>query len=416
MEYGIDAEKEALQSLVRSCLLELNKLKFDLTQLEVEKANDNSASRIRELEQDIVDKEKEVSVIKFKTEEEVNQLKSQLEEKDLLIKNQEDRIYELDYVNNSLDEIKTYFAEQLREYKKNELSEVNERLNESYKSIAEKDAQINNLSRTIDDYKIQVIKLENDAGAQQEIMELEKQIEFKNREIQQKENEITAIDNQFNLLKEQSIPKQDYENLKAQFENEIAAMDNQFKDLKEQSIPKQDYENLQAQFESEISAMDSEITLLKERSIPKEDYDDLKLLLENEVAAMDREINALKENSIPREEYVSLQNYLESEISVRESELKYLKEQSVPKADYVNLQNQLQNEIIAKDNELRYLKEQTVSREEFINLQNELIRKNDKIKRLEEINAFFNELQEEQDSYETIEMTPPFKLEKKQHR
>ena len=385
MEYGIDSEKEALQSLVRSCLLELNKLKFDLTQLEVEKANDNSASRIQELEQDIVDKEKEVSVIKFKTEEEVNQLKSQLEEKDLLIKNQEDRIYELDYVNNSLDEIKTYFAEQLKEYKKNELSEVNERLNESYKSMAEKDAQINSLSRTIDDYKIQIIKLENDAGAQQEIMELEKQIEFKNRELQQKDNEITAIDNQLNLLKEQSIPKQDYE-------------------------------NLQAQFESEMAAMDNEITLLKERSIPKEDYDNLKKLLENEVASMDSEINALKENSIPREEYVSLQNYLESEISVRESELKYLKEQSVPKADYVNLQNQLQNEITTKDNELKYLKEQTVSREEFINLQNELIRKNDKIKRLEEINTFFNELQEEQDSYETIETTPPFKLEKKQHR
>ncbi len=385
MEYGIDSEKEALQSLVRSCLLELNKLKFDLTQLEVEKANDNSASRIQELEQDIVDKEKEVSVIKFKTEEEVNQLKSQLEEKDLLIKNQEDRIYELDYVNNSLDEIKTYFAEQLKDYKKNELSEVNERLNESYKSMAEKDAQINSLSRTIDDYKIQIIKLENDAGAQQEIMELEKQIEFKNRELQQKDNEITAIDNQLNLLKEQSIPKQDYE-------------------------------NLQAQFESEMAAMDNEITLLKERSIPKEDYDNLKKLLENEVASMDSEINALKENSIPREEYVSLQNYLESEISVRESELKYLKEQSVPKADYINLQNQLQNEITTKDNELKYLKEQTVSREEFINLQNELIRKNDKIKRLEEINTFFNELQEEQDSYETIETTPPFKLEKKQHR
>ena len=385
MEYGIDSEKEALQSLVRSCLLELNKLKFDLTQLEVEKANDNSASRIQELEQDIVDKEKEVSVIKFKTEEEVNQLKSQLEEKDLLIKNQEDRIYELDYVNNSLDEIKTYFAEQLKDYKKNELSEVNERLNESYKSMAEKDAQINSLSRTIDDYKIQIIKLENDAGAQQEIMELEKQIEFKNRELQQKDNEITAIDNQLNLLKEQSIPKQDYE-------------------------------NLQAQFESEMAAMDNEITLLKEKSIPKEDYDNLKKLLENEVASMDSEINALKENSIPREEYVSLQNYLESEISVRESELKYLKEQSVPKADYINLQNQLQNEITTKDNELKYLKEQTVSREEFINLQNELIRKNDKIKRLEEINTFFNELQEEQDSYETIETTPPFKLEKKQHR
>ena len=385
MEYGIGAEKEALQSLVRSCLLELNKLKFDLTQMEVERANDNSASRIQELEQDIVDKEKEVSVIKFKAEEEVSQLKGQLDEKDLLIKNQEDRIYELDYVNNSLDEIKTYFAEQLKDYKKNELAEVNERLNESYKSIAEKEAQINNLSRTIDEYKIQVIKLENDAGAQQEIMELEKQLELKNRELQQKENELTAIDNQLTLLKEQTIPKQDYENLQSQFENEIAAMDN-------------------------------EISTLKEQSIPKQDYMDLKKLLENEVAAMDNEINALKENSIPRDEYISLQNYLESEISVRDSELKYFKEQSVPKSDYVDLQNKLQNEITAKDNELKYLKDQTVSREEFINLQNELIRKNDKIKRLEEINAFFNELQEEQASYETIERTPPFKLEKKQHR
>lgn len=385
MVNGIDAEKETLQSLVRSCLLELNKLKFDLTQLEVEKANDNSASRIRELEQDIVDKEKEVSVIKFKAEEEANQLRNQLNEKDLLIKNQEDRIYELDYVNNSLDEIKTYFAEQLKDYKKNELSEVNDRLNESYKSIAEKDAQINNLSRTIDDYKIQVIKLENDAGAQQEIMELQKQLELKDRELQQKDNEITTIDNEMILLKQQTIPKQDYDNLETQFKNEIAAMDN-------------------------------EISNLKEQSIPKEDYNSLKQLLENEVAAMDNEINSLKENSIPREEYVSLQNYLESEISVRDSELKYLKEQSVPKSDYVDLQNQLQNEINAKDNELKFLKEQTVSREEFINLQNELIRKNDKIKRLEEINAFFNELQEEQESYETIERTPPFKLEKKQHR
>ena len=416
MQNGIDAEKDALQSLVRSCLLELNKLKFDLTQLEVEKANDNSASRIRELEQDIVDKEKEVSVIKFKAEEELNQLRGQLDEKDLLIKNQEDRIYELDYVNNSLDEIKTYFAEQLKDYKRNELSEVNERLNDSYKSIAEKDAQINNLSRTIDDYKIQVIKLENDAGAQQEIMELEKQIEFKNRELQQKDNEITAIDNEMILLRQQTIPKQDYEDLKTKFENEVAALDNEMALLRQETIPKQDYENLKTKFENEVAALDNEITNLKEKSIPKEDYNNIKKLLENEVAAMDTEINNLKENSVPREEYNSLQSYLESEISVRDSELKYLKEQSVPKSDYVNLQNQLQNEITTKDNELKYLKEQTVSREEFINLQNELIRKNDKIKRLEEINAFFNELQEEQDSYETYESTPPFKLEKKQHR
>jgi len=76
----------------------------------------------------------------------------------------------------------------------------------------------------------------------------------------------------------------------------------------------------------------------------------------------------------------------------------------------------LQNELNSKESELKYLKQQTIPREDYINLQNELNRKNDKIKRLEEINTFFNELQEEQEAYDTIERTPPFRLEKKQQR
>ena len=62
------------------------------------------------------------------------------------------------------------------------------------------------------------------------------------------------------------------------------------------------------------------------------------------------------------------------------------------------------------------MREQTVSREDFMRLQHELQRKEDKIKRLEEINNFFNDLQEEQDAYDTQERTPPFRLEKKQGR
>ena len=221
MEIGIDAEKDTLQSLIRSCLLELNQLKYELTELEVERANDNTPQRIKELEQDIVDKEKEVSVIKFKAEDEINLLKKQMEEKDILIKNQEDRIYELDYVNTSLDEIKEYFAEQLRDYKKKELSDVNERLNESYKSIAEKEAQINTLSRTIDEYKIKVLKLENDVESQAQILELEKQIELKNNEIRIKESEIDQINSELDILKQQTIPKDEYISLQTQFESEI---------------------------------------------------------------------------------------------------------------------------------------------------------------------------------------------------
>ncbi len=278
MELGAGIENETLQNLIRDCLLELNRLKFNLTELEISKAKDTTPQKIQELENHILNKEKEVSLIKFKAEDEINLLKKQLEEKDALIKNQEDRIYELDYVNNSLDEIKEYFAEQLRNYKKKELAEVNERLNESFKSIAEKEAQINMLSRTIDDYKIQVIKLENNAEFKSKISNLEREIEYKNNELSEKNNIITAKENEVSLLRESTIPKDNYINLQ------------------------------------------KELSLLRESTIPKEDY---------------------------------------------------------------------------------------------INLQRELSSKDDKIKRLEEINNFFNELQEEQEAYETMDRTPPFRLEKK---
>ena len=278
MELGDGIENETLQNLIRDCLLELNRLKFNLTELEIAKAKDTTPQKIQELENHILNKEKEVSLIKFKAEDEINLLKKQLDEKDALIKNQEDRIYELDYVNNSLDEIKEYFAEQLRDYKKKELAEVNERLNESFKSIAEKEAQINMLSRTIDDYKIQVIKLENNAEFKSKISNLEREIEYKNNELSEKNNIITAKENEVSLLRESTIPKDNYINLQ------------------------------------------KELSLLRESTIPKEDY---------------------------------------------------------------------------------------------INLQRELSSKDDKIKRLEEINNFFNELQEEQEAYETMDRTPPFRLEKK---
>lgn len=278
MELGAGIENETLQNLIRDCLLELNRLKFDLTELEIAKARDTTPQKIQELENHILNKEKEVSLIKFKAEDEISLLKKQLEEKDALIKNQEDRIYELDYVNNSLDEIKEYFAEQLRDYKKKELAEVNERLNESFKSIAEKDAQINTLSRTIDDYKIRVIKLENNAEFKSRISDLERELEYKNNELSEKNNMITAKENEVSLLRESTIPKDNYINLQ------------------------------------------KELSFLRESTIPKEDY---------------------------------------------------------------------------------------------ISLQKELSSRDDKIKRLEEINNFFNELQEEQEAYETMDRTPPFRLEKK---
>ena len=54
MRNGIDIDRDTLQSLLKSCLLELNNLKFDLTKIEVERVKDNSEERIKELEKDII--------------------------------------------------------------------------------------------------------------------------------------------------------------------------------------------------------------------------------------------------------------------------------------------------------------------------------------------------------------------------
>lgn len=239
MELDDGIENETLQNLIRNCLLELNKLKLDLTEFEVAKARDTTPQKIQELENHIVNKEKEVSLIKFKAEDEINLLKKQVEEKDALIKNQEDRIYELDYVNNSLDEIKNYFAEQLKEYKKKELAEVNERLNESFKSIAEKDAKINSLSRIIDDYKIQIIKLENNSEFENRISALERELQYKNNELHEKEEEINSKESELSFLKESTISKDNYVNL----QKDLSI-------LKESTVSKVDYINLQKELDS----------------------------------------------------------------------------------------------------------------------------------------------------------------------
>lgn len=222
MKYSGNIENNTLQSLIKSSLLEVNDLKFRLTTMDFEKAEEDTSGKIQELENLILEKEKEVSLIKFKADEAVDTLKGEIDDKDREIQRKENKIYELNYVNTSLEEIKDYFANQLKEYKEQELSVLNERLNNAYKSIAEKDAQINTLSRQIDEYKIEIVKLENDAESQNKISILENEIELR-------DNQIKEISNRLEMIKEQSVPIEEYYNLR----EEIAKRDNKIKRLEE---------------------------------------------------------------------------------------------------------------------------------------------------------------------------------------
>lgn len=222
MEFGGNAENETLQSLIRSCLLELNNIKLNLTEIDIKDKKEDVSGKINELENLILEKEKEVSLIKFQAEEDANELKQQLAEKDNIIKDKENKIYELNYVSTSLDEIKDYFADQLSDFKEKEVGEVNEKLNDAYRSMAEKDALINTLTRQIDEYKIEIIKLENDVESKNKIMALEKELEIKNKEINDKNNEINSI-------REQTVPKDKYLFLK----EELSKKDNKIRRLEE---------------------------------------------------------------------------------------------------------------------------------------------------------------------------------------
>lgn len=222
MKMGGNIENNTLQSLIKSSLLEVNDLKFDLTAMNYEKTQEDASGKIQELESLVLEKEKEVSLIKFKADEAVDILKEELDEKDREIQRKENKIYELNYVNTSLEEVKDYFANQLKQYKEFELSELNERLNEAYKNIAEKDAYINTLSRQIDEYKIEIIKLENDVESQNKILILEKELEIR-------DNQLKEVNNQLDMVRDQSVPVEEYYNLK----EELTKKDNKIKRLEE---------------------------------------------------------------------------------------------------------------------------------------------------------------------------------------
>ena len=170
MNIDANVENEMLLSLIKASLLELNEVKLNLTESNHHIEIDNADDKIKELESLVLDKEKEVSLIKFKADEAVDILKEEIVEKDKEIQLKENKIYELNYVNTSLEEIKEYFAQQLNNYKNKELSEVNERLNKAYKTLAERDAYINNLTRQIDEFKIEIARLENDVDSQNKIL------------------------------------------------------------------------------------------------------------------------------------------------------------------------------------------------------------------------------------------------------
>lgn len=278
MAFGKDNESEKLQALVKSCLLEINKLKMDLVNVEKEKdllKNDDEINRLNSL--------------LTKKEEKVNELKLTLEKKETiiskntdLISSQNDKIEELKNFKKSFNEIKESLEENLENFKINELNEQDQKLKSSLLDIEEKDKKIKYLSDDIEKEKKDNEELKNKVDSFSLIIE-KKNIRIENLldDIEREKTKHKDLESELETSNS-TIEKKDkkIDNLLDDIENEKNRINNIKTSSKEDIF----------EYQQKIDEKDQQIKLLSENNISKDSY----LKLEHELKLKDEQIKNLE--------------------------------------------------------------------------------------------------------------------------
>ncbi|MCL2687856.1 MAG: hypothetical protein FWE58_04915 [Methanobrevibacter sp.] len=326
-----ESEKEKLQILVKSCLLEINQLKTELIKLKKEKDLLMSDSKVTELENSIKEKEKEIISLSIQLEN----LENSIKEKDNLIETQQSKISELSNFKESFNDIRESLEKDLNNFKTQELSQQNEKLKSALDTIIEKDNEIKSLISEIEDYKEKIVSLEGNISNKDSLLELQKEIDSKENEIQ--------------LLKASAMD----ENVVSSLKSEISNRDKRIAELEE----------LKSSFDGKLKEKDFRINELEEI---KSSFKNIKDSLEKDIGQ--RKNKELKEiNS-------NLQSAL-NEVVKKDKEIKSLVD---------NLDK--------KNNELQKIKDNNISKNEYEVLKKEIQLKDLKIKELEEIKGLFSDL------------------------
>ena len=300
MAFEKNSETEKLQSIVKSCLLEINKLKLDLVKAEKEKNLLNDVNKIKKFESLIKEKEKELDDLKRLLEEK----KEIISNNEILIKTQETKIETLENFADSLADIKKSFEKDLDVFKTNELNEHTKKLKESLTIISKKDAQIKDLLKDIESYKEKVSELEKDLTNKDSILELQKIISSKNTEIKELNNSL-ADESTINSLQDQIIEKD-------RRINELEQIKNSFNDIKsflEKDIEQKKNKELEELKEKVKKSIDN-ITEKNEK---------IKELID-EINEKEKQIKVLTDNSVSKDTYLKLKQ----EIDLKNDKIKRL--------------------------------------------------------------------------------------------
>lgn len=338
MSSGNNNENEKLQNLVKSCLLEINQLKMDLVELEKEKEALKDDKKIEILEGLLKDKDEEINKLKSNLEN----LQSNINKKELLIEEKDRKIEELSNFKKSFNDIKNGLEQDFNKFKEQELNKHNEELNSTLSSLSKKDAEIEILkSSRVDD---SVIK------------SLENELKNKDERIQ----ELEKIQTSFEEIKE-SLEK-DMEKYK---NKELEETNNKLQSAIDKIIEK---DNEIKELVNEINQKNAEIQLANNQNIPDEKYNKLKEELE------------LKDSRIKRlEEIKSLFSDLDDGFNNKYQSKEGLPEEIASIINDTNIPKLKDNKLINEDNEVKKLKK-------------ELQQCRSQVKELKKIENYYNQL------------------------
>jgi chromosome segregation ATPase len=327
---GNDEEKVRLQNLVKSCLLEINELKMDLMNLEKEKSLLENDDKVEKLENIIKGKEKEINDFKFN----LKNLEDSLEDKDNVIKGQKLKIEDLSNFKDSFDDIKSALEKDLNKFKTQELKEHNEKLQSALDTTAKKDEEIKSLMSDIESYKEKISDLEKNIASKDTLLKLQREIDAKDNEIKVlkasavDEDAIKSVKKDLEDKKRRITELEDvqssFEEVKSSYENKLGDKDKRIQELEQiQSSFEDIRESLEKDIEQHRSKELEEINSKLQSALDKlVDKDNKIKSLFNEIDEYKLEIRRITDRNVSKTEY----NRLKEEIEVKDMKIKRLEE------------------------------------------------------------------------------------------
>ena len=348
-------EMKNLQKLVKSSLIEINKLKLELVKVK----NENSSLKNND----------DLAKLKFKHDGDLSNLK--LEHEGLLAKLKSKHVEDLKNKEDEIDSLKI----KLNTISENTQSEIIDLKKSFNEQLSKKDSKINGLYDDITDFK-------------KKLSETGDQLESKSYLVLSQKNEIEKLSNQIVDLKKlnESLIKMK-ESLEVDFNN--------FKNL--------ELDEVNTKLKNALNEVSDKETKIQSIS------NDLKIS-ENELTSLRREFEEYKHNVSKTEvklaaalnsveEKTTEMEKLNLKIESQREIITDLKTNLVNKDSLIALQREIDNKDLAikeKDVQIKTLKEQSVSKEDFNQVQNELSKKELQIKRLNEVKDLFFELSDKE--------------------